>query len=118
MMEEGFGLNQFADWQTTFDGLAAPGARNYWKSHYLTDLDDAAITTILDYAERLPSPHCEIFVPHMEGAVRNVLVSETAYPHRGAPFVHARWDSSADSEACAAWARGLFDATRASSGGV
>jgi FAD/FMN-containing dehydrogenase len=119
---EHFGLNQFADWQTVFDGLTAPGARNYWKSHYLTDLDDAAITAILDYAQRLPSPQCEIFVPHMEGAVRNVSALETAYPHRGAPFVlniHARWESTEESEACMAWARGLFDATRASStGGV
>lgn len=119
---EAFGLHKFADWQTAFDGLNAPGVRNYWKSHYLADLDDAAITAILDYAQRLPSPHCEIFIPHMEGAVRNVSALETAYPHRGAPFVlniHARWESAEENEACMAWARGPFDATRGSStGGV
>ena len=119
---EAFGLHRFAGWQTTFDGLNAPGAYNYWKSHYLTDLSDDAVMAILNYAQHLPSPHCEIFIPHMEGAVRNVSSLETAYPHRDAPFVlniHARWENEAESEACMAWARGLFDATRsASTGGV
>jgi len=119
---EAFGLDRFVEWQTAFDGLNAPGAHNYWKSHYLGDLNDAAIMAILNYAQRLPSPHCEIFIPHMEGAVRNVSALETAYPHRDAPFalnIHARWEDEADSEACMAWARGLFDATRgASTGGV
>ena len=119
---EAFGLHRFAGWQTTFDGLNAPGAYNYWKSHYLADLSDDAVMAILSSAQHLPSPHCEIFIPHMEGAVRNASALETAYPHRDAPFVlniHARWESEAESEACMAWARGLFDATRsASTGGV
>jgi FAD/FMN-containing dehydrogenase len=119
---EAFGLSQFAGWQTTFDGLNAPGARNYWKSHYLAALDDPAISAVLRYAECLPSPHCEIFIPHMEGAIGRIPAVETAYSHRDAPFVlniHARWEDEAESGACIAWARGLFEATRGSStGGV
>ena len=119
---EAFGPSEFVGWQTAFDGLNAPGACNYWKSHYLADLDDAAITAILDHAQRLPSPHCEIFLAHMEGAVRKVSNFDTAYPHRDAPFVlniHSRWEPPGDGAACMAWARSLFDATRQSStGGV
>ena len=100
---EAFGPSEFVGWQTAFDGLNAPGACNYWKSHYLADLDDAAITAILEHAQRLPSPHCEIFLAHMEGAVRKVSNFDTAYPHRDAPFVlniHSRWEAPGDSTAC------------------
>ncbi len=32
----------FAGWQQAFDPLLAPGARNYWKSHDLTELSDGS----------------------------------------------------------------------------
>ena len=33
----------FVGWQTAFDPLLTPGARNYWKSHDFAELSDAAI---------------------------------------------------------------------------
>lgn len=119
---EHLGLNPFVGWQSAFDGLNAPGARNYWKSHNLKDLSDGAIDAILEYGSKLPSPDCEIFIPHMEGAIQRVPAAETAYAHRDAPFIiniHTRWQDPADDETCIRWARDLFDATRPfSTGGV
>ncbi len=116
----GQGMVPFADWQRGFDALNAPGARNYWKSCNLDDLNDGAIDTVLEYAERFPSPHCEIFIPHLAGAVSRVPADATAYGHRDAPFlinVHTRWESAADDRRCVSWARELFDALRPHSAG-
>ena len=38
----------FVGWQTAFDPLLAPGARNYWKSHDFKKLDDGFIQVLLD----------------------------------------------------------------------
>jgi FAD/FMN-containing dehydrogenase len=107
------GPHPFAGWQTAFDPLLAPGARNYWKSHDFTELGDATIQVVLDYAGRLPSPDCEIFIGHLGGAINKVPVSATAYPHRDIDFVmnvHTRWNDAAQDQKCIAWARELYDA--------
>ena len=103
----------FAAWQTAFDPLLAPGARNYWKSHDLRSLGDAAIGVLLDHARQLPSPDCEVFIGHLGGAINRVPVEATAYPHRDVEFVvnvHTRWTSASDDARCIRWARALFDA--------
>ena len=104
----------FAAWQTAFDPLLTPGARNYWKSHDFSALTDEVVELLLDYAGRLPSPECEIFVGHLGGAVNRVPIEATAYPHRNVEFVlnvHTRWTDPAQDQTCVGWAREFFDAT-------
>ena len=104
----------FAAWQTAFDPLLTPGARNYWKSHDFSALTDEVVELLLDYAGRLPSPECEIFVGHLGGAVNRVPIEATAYPHRNVEFVlnvHTRWTDPAQDRTCVGWARAFFDAT-------
>lgn len=104
----------FAGWQTVFDPLLTPGARNYWKSHAFRQLDDGLIDVLLDAVSKLPTAECEVFIGHLGGAVNRVPVDATAYPHRDVEFVmnvHTRWREAADDAACIAWARGLFAAT-------
>ena len=38
----------YAGWQSAFDPLLAPGARNYWKSHDFTKLDDGFFRVLLE----------------------------------------------------------------------
>ncbi|TMQ65704.1 MAG: FAD-binding oxidoreductase [Candidatus Eisenbacteria bacterium] len=102
----------FVGWQTAFDPLLAPGARNYWKSHDFKKLDDGFIQVLLDAIGRLPTSECEIFIGHLGGAVNRVPADATAYPHRDVDFimnVHTRWSDPAQDQACIAWARQLFD---------
>jgi FAD/FMN-containing dehydrogenase len=102
----------YAGFQQAFDPLLAPGARNYWKSHNLAALPDAAIDTFLAQLESLPSSQCEMLMVRLGGAAARVPASATAYPHRDAEFilnVHARWDSRQEDESCTAWARTAFD---------
>jgi len=106
--------HRFVDWQAAFDPLLTPGARNYWKSHDFTVLGNYTVATIIDYAGRLPTPECEIFVVHLGGAVNRRAADATAYPHRDTNFVmnvHTRWGDPGDDGKCVAWAREFFDKT-------
>ena len=108
------GEQPFAGWQTAFDPLLAPGERNYWKSHDFVEISDPLIDVMLDAVRKLPTPHCEVFIAHLGGAVNRVAADATAYPHRNVEFimnVHTRWSSKAEDASCIAWARTMYDAT-------
>lgn len=112
----------YAGWQTAFDALLTPGARNYWKSHNLRTLTDRALDILLDQAGRLPTPECEVFIGHLGAAVNRVPADATAYPHRDVEYVvnvHTRWRDASQDDECVQWARALFDALAPeASGGV
>jgi FAD/FMN-containing dehydrogenase len=108
------GLQPYAAWQKTFDPLLAKGARNYWKSHNFTSLDDGLLDVVVDFAGDLPSPQCEIFIAALGGEVSRPSPDSAAYAHRDINFimnVHARWDSPAEDETCITWARAFFQAS-------
>ncbi len=105
----------YTQWQQAFDGLLTPGARNYWKSHNFIELTDQALDTMIEYAGRLPTPECEIFIANIEGASNRIPTDATSYGYRDAKFVlnvHARWGEKADDTRSIAWARGFFDDTK------
>ncbi|WP_077002794.1 FAD-binding oxidoreductase [Variovorax sp. KK3] len=105
------GPTPYAGFQTAFDPLLAPGARNYWKTNNFTALSDAAIDVLVDNASRLPGPECEIFVAQMGGAMGRVKADATAFVGRDARYimnVHGRWADAADDDKVRNWARGVF----------
>jgi FAD/FMN-containing dehydrogenase len=105
------GSNPYAGWQQAFDPLLTPGARNYWKSHDLIELSDAAIAMLAGAAGRLPGPECEIFIAHVGGAAGRISADATAFVQRKSHFimnVHARWRNENMDQACISWARKLF----------
>jgi len=111
---EHIGAQPYTAWQKAFDPLLTPGARNYWKSHNFTELNDGALDTMIEYAGKLPTPQCEIFIGLIAGAANRVAANAMAYPARDAKFVlnvHARWDERADDERCISWARAFFKAS-------
>lgn len=108
------GAMPYVAWQQAFDPLLTPGARNYWKSHNFSELRDEVMETVIDYARRLPSPHCEVFIGLLGGQASRVDRDATAYPHRDARFVmnvHGRWERPQEDKDGIAWARAFFDAT-------
>jgi FAD/FMN-containing dehydrogenase len=122
LLGEHVGVQPYINWQKAFDPLLTPGARNYWKSHNFTKLDDGLFDAVIEYIGTLPSPQCEIFFGAIGGATTRKPPDFTAYAHRDARFVmnvHGRWDDPADDKRCIAWARDFFAASAPfASGGV
>lgn len=104
----------FVGFQTAFDPLLTPGARNYWKSHDFLELSDGLLDTLMDAVGTLPDPQCEVFIAQMGGATNRVAADATAYPHRDAEFimnVHGRWSEASDDDKVIGWCRDLFKKT-------
>jgi FAD/FMN-containing dehydrogenase len=118
---EGFGMHPWAVWQSGFDGLVSHGARNYWKSHHLKNLGDPCLDQVIEFAGKLPSEECEVFIPHMEGVPSRTNGNRTAFAHRTTPFVlniHTRWQKPEDDEKCLKWARDFHERTQEFASGV
>lgn len=102
--------------QRMADFAFPPGLRNYWKSSYLKQLSDQAIDVMLEYMERVPSPHTVIVLEHNgNGALERVAESATAFGSRAWPYnfvVTSAWHDAADDDGNIKWTRDLFQAMR------
>jgi FAD/FMN-containing dehydrogenase len=106
--------------QRMHDAANAPGLRNYWKSSFLPDLDDAAIDALVDGFPSTPSPRSSVLVERLGGAVGRVPADATAFSRRDAQFdllIGAVWDDATDDAANIGWARGLFEVMSPFTGG-
>ncbi len=122
LLGEALGMQPYVGWQSAFDPLLTPGARNYWKSHNLADIPDGLITLLVEYIGKLPSDQCEIFLGGIGAATTRVSPSAMAYSQRDTIYamnVHGRWDSSSDDDKCITWARDFCKKTEQyATGGV
>jgi FAD/FMN-containing dehydrogenase len=110
---EHLGAMPFTAWQTGFDPLMTPGARNYWKSHNFSAMSDEVLDILTKATSDLPSPHCETFIGAMGGQTNRVPVDATAYANRDSLYtvnIHGRWTEAADDAKCIGWARECFNA--------
>jgi hypothetical protein len=62
------------------------GALNYWKAQFLADLSDAAIRTIVDAFEAVPSPMSHLIIEHFHGKASRGPVESTACTLRATGF--------------------------------
>ena len=111
---EHVGVQPYTAWQQAFDPLLTAGARNYWKSHNFSVLQDGLFDAVIDYIDALPSPQCEIFFGAIGGATTRPAPDSAAYAHRDAQFVmnvHGRWEDPSNDELCIRWARDFFNAS-------
>jgi hypothetical protein len=99
--------------QTVFDEDYPRGMRYYWKSTTLMELSDVAITTLIEQAQRQPSPYSTTDVWHNAGAIRRMDAAKTAYSGRELPYLinpEANWQDAKDDEANIAWVREFLKA--------
>jgi FAD/FMN-containing dehydrogenase len=111
---EYIGRQPYVNWQQAFDPLLTPGARNYWKTHNFKELSDEALDIMIEYANKLPSPQCEIFIAYLEGKLNSIPAKAMAYSGRDLRFilnVHGRWDNADQDKECIGWAREFFNAS-------
>lgn len=103
----------FADLQSSFDAGVPHGARYYWKSHFLDELTDEALSTMLDHASRFTGSLSLVGLECMGGAVNRIASTATAYPEREAAFalgVWSGWTDPSDDERVVEWTRGFHRA--------
>ncbi|UKJ07781.1 FAD-binding oxidoreductase [Solitalea lacus] len=115
VLGEHIGVQPFTAWQQAFDPLLTRGARNYWKSHNFSRISEGVIDNIIEYASKLPSSQCEIFIGTIGGQTAQVAPEAMAYSCRDANYVmnvHGRWESAPEDESCIAWSREFFAKTQ------
>jgi hypothetical protein len=94
--------------QSLIDALHPAGDGNYFKSHHMTDLPDAAIDALLSGHRSVTSPMSEIHVHDLRGAVAAQPPGGSAFPHRESPYVLnviGKWPGSGPGPEHVAWAR-------------
>jgi len=72
--------------QSMFDGLYPKGMQWYWKGDFVKSLPDAAITAHLEHAAMTPSEMSLMHLYPIDGAVRRVGKTETAWNCRDATW--------------------------------
>jgi FAD/FMN-containing dehydrogenase len=100
--------------QQLFDPFFPAGElQYYWKSIYLQELSDAAVSTAAGFMENRPSPLSMAGMWVLGGAMSRVDPAATAIGARNAPFlleILANWLEPSQAETNIAWARQFFDA--------
>jgi hypothetical protein len=103
------------------DEAAPHGIPRYWKSGYFTDFPEAALAAIADAGDRKPTPiSVELFF-HQHGAVSQVGVEDTAFPHRSPSWdfdALAQWTEPEQAAAGIEWARSVWNELSPFSNGV
>lgn len=112
----------YAELQSNFDAGFPKGARYYWKSHFLPELSDAAIDTVIHQTADLPGEFSAFGFETMGGAINQVDPTATAYPHRNAACgfaIFGGWNDASRDEEIIGWCRGFHEAMeRFSTGGT
>jgi FAD/FMN-containing dehydrogenase len=115
-------IGPYVEAQSALDELFPDGGRYYWKSHFLDEVSDAVIATLVERAAARPTPQSGIVIRTLGGAIARVGAEETAFAHRSASFnlsVDALWSEPEADEEAIAWARSTWDALRPhATGGV
>jgi FAD/FMN-containing dehydrogenase len=98
------------------DPSAPAGLFNYWKSDYLTGLDDDLIDLVVERAARTTSPRTQLHLYQLGGAAARVGEGEAAYTHRSAPYLFSiisLWDDpAADPSPHVEWTRDFWSRLR------
>jgi FAD/FMN-containing dehydrogenase len=84
------------------------GLRNYWKSHFVPELDAVAIGIVADAAAARPVGVSGILLECLSGAARRVPDDSAAFGQRQAGWnvsPLAIWSDSADDDTMISWAR-------------
>jgi FAD/FMN-containing dehydrogenase len=112
----------YTQMQSLLDATQPKGRRYYWKSEYLGDLHQAALSTMATWASSIPSPHTALLLFQVGGALNEQPADLSPVGNRDAKYVcnvASAWDSPADDAANVAWTRDAWQALRAfSTGGV
>jgi len=107
--------------QSILDATQPSGRRYYWKSEYLSLVDDDFIARFLEHGRRIQSPHSAIILFALGGALNKLPADHSAVGNREAHFVlniTSAWDNATDDAANIKWARDAWEDMRHLSSGT
>jgi FAD/FMN-containing dehydrogenase len=99
---------RYTSLQSASDASYPAGQFNYWKSHFIDEIDDDVIATVTEHAQSMPAPLSSFYFQHLGGAIARGGIERAAFGHRDAEFdftILASWQDRADTEAQVGWAR-------------
>jgi FAD/FMN-containing dehydrogenase len=112
----------YIDVQSSFDAGLPKGQRYYSKAHYLDELSEAAIDTIVEHLPGMQGSFSLVYLEPSGGAIARVSRSATAFPARHARYsfhILAGWTEAAQDKDTMTWARSFHQAmTPHATGGV
>ena len=97
--------------QAAFDAFFPDGGRYYFKSHFLDELTDDAIATLIACDAARPTKETLVGIRAMGGAIDDTNVEDSAYPHRRARFnlsLDGVWSDPADDPTVIEWVRSTW----------
>jgi FAD/FMN-containing dehydrogenase len=116
------GPTPYLDIQAAGDQIFPKGLCYYWKSHFVENFNDDAIDVTLSHFAKVASPRSVVVLEQYGGAVARVAADATAFSHRDVQydfFPASVWNDPLDSEKQIAWAKELWEETKAfGTGGV
>jgi len=110
------GQIDYCEMQKLFDSVIPFGEhRCYWKSHYLSGLDNEVIDLILDANVNPPSPNTLSSIWNFGGKTARVPADATAFGDRSMPYMYSIdsiWNEAADDAANINWTRGQWESLK------
>ncbi len=107
--------------QSASDAAYPNGQHNYWKSHYVDEINAEVIATITDHAAGMTSPLSSFYFQHLGGAIGRPGPDSAAFGHRDAVFdftILTVWQDPAESPRHMRWARDFHAAMEGHATGV
>lgn len=107
--------------QSASDAAYPDGQHNYWKSHYVDQINDDVIATVIDHAHRMTSPLSSFYFQHLGGAIGRAGAETAAFGHRDAAFdftILSIWEDPAETDEHIGWARDFHAAMESHATGV
>ncbi len=101
----------YGDLNGMFDAAYPKGMLNYWKSSFLTSVEDGPLNAIIEMVQHCPSKYSGIFLEHWHGAAARVPADQTAFHHRREGhnlLILSQWQEAAAMEENIGWAREGF----------
>lgn len=121
-MQVAIGVMSIPDLGEMFNDASLAGAGNYWRSHRLRTISDGAISTFVEHCRLATSDEAMAWLVYYGGEFQRIGVTDTAYPHRDAPFemgISARWPCGENGSLHVSWAETFWAAMRSfSTGGI
>jgi FAD/FMN-containing dehydrogenase len=107
--------------QSGSDASYPNGQHNYWKSHYIDELTDDVVATIVEHAPRMGSPLSSFYFQHLGGEIARASSATAAFGHRDGAFDFAIltvWRDPVETDEHVMWARDFFEAMQPYAHGV